>query len=168
MVEVPDDRWSNRRGVDLVPTGVPRAGINFGIPTLAQRDAVTGETHGMAADLAKSAVSSALWSSLLPSMQPGSRSTRPQVKRLGRRLHCHRSRAQHRDSFYGALPDDRSPSFVGFADLARIDTSLGRAAEMGVFHGGRHTREMLEVCRDQAVPGLRSRDCTAHIDYPDR
>jgi polar amino acid transport system substrate-binding protein len=37
---------------DLAPTGVLRAGINFGNPVLAQRDPVTGQPRGASVDLA--------------------------------------------------------------------------------------------------------------------
>jgi polar amino acid transport system substrate-binding protein len=37
---------------DLAPTGVLRAGINFGNPVLAQRDPATGQPRGVSVDLA--------------------------------------------------------------------------------------------------------------------
>src|ERR1700674_2123233 len=38
---------------DLAPTGVLRAGINFGNPVLAQRDPATGQPRGVSVDLAR-------------------------------------------------------------------------------------------------------------------
>jgi len=38
---------------DLAPTGAIRAGINYGNPILAQRDAVTSELRGISVDLAR-------------------------------------------------------------------------------------------------------------------
>lgn len=38
---------------DLAPTGLIRAGINYGNPVLAQRDATTGYVDGVAVDLAR-------------------------------------------------------------------------------------------------------------------